>query len=243
MGWMSQRFVLVVVTTLALGLLASCSQKEEIRFRMTVNVQTPEGIRTGSSVMEISAWNNRIALNGHIRGRDLQGEAVPVTLPDGRILIALIAAERPDYVEFTDIVLGALDPAYKNDWVASVDRIAKAETPSGPQVVSRYPALPSVSNYPMLVSLRDSNSPASVSPVDPSDLAASFGPGFRMKTITFEATEEPLTKEIGEKLPWLQTYWTNGLTLRPDPPEFSDGSIGDRIRLLSASDFTTERPI
>lgn len=247
MGSMLRRIIAIEMAILAAMLLASRSQKETIRFRMTVEVQTPKGLRTGSSVMEISAWNNSFALNGHVRGRDFEGEAVPVILPDGRILVALIVAEREDYGEFSDIALDALDPFYRNDWVESVGRIENEKAPRLSRVLpptrkAWNPAEPPVSNYPLLVSMQDANSPASVSPVNPADLEASFGPGYRIKAITFRVTDEPLTKEIGRKLPWLQAYWSKGLTLKPDPPDFSDGSIGDRIRHLDPGAFTSTAP-
>lgn len=247
MGGMIRRIVAIMMAMLAATLLASCSEKETVRFRMTVEVQTPKGIRSGSSVMEISAWNKKISMYGRTRGRDFRGEAVPVTLPDGRILVALIVAEREDYGEFSDIALGTLDPFYRNDWVESVERIANDTAPRWSRVVAPThkawnPAVAPVSNYPLIVTMRDANSPASVAPVDPDDLEASFGPGYSIKAITFEVTDEPLTREIGGKLPWLQAYWSEGLTLKPDPRDFSNGSIGDRISGLSAGDFTSTAP-
>ncbi|HKX90716.1 MAG TPA: hypothetical protein VJM13_16000, partial [Sphingopyxis sp.] len=61
MGGMIRQIVAIMTATFAAMLLSSCSQKETVRFRMTVEVQTPKGIRSGSSVMEISAWNKDIS--------------------------------------------------------------------------------------------------------------------------------------------------------------------------------------
>lgn len=252
MGRMPQRIAILIVASLAATLLVSCSQKETIRFRMTVEVQTPEGLRTGSSVMEISAWNNSFALNGHVRGRDFEGEAVAVNLPRDRMLVALIVSERPDYVEFPDIVLGALDPFYNNDWVESVQRIANGETPDGPQIVAQtrtargiemrpHSDLPKVSNYPRLVTFRNLNDPASVLRMEASNLATEFGAGHRVVNISVEKTDAPVTRILGSKLPWLRSYW-NKLTLKPNPPKFSEDVLDSELRLLSAGDFSTQPP-
>jgi hypothetical protein len=41
--------------------------------------------------------------------------------------------------------------------------------------------------------------------VDPNDLAASFGPGVTLKTATVEITDDPITKGIEIRLPWLKS--------------------------------------
>jgi hypothetical protein len=58
-------------------------------------------------------------------------------------------------------------------------------------------------HLPVLVRFRDTNDPASVQQVDPFDLAKSFGQGVRLKQASVEITDDPLTKEIESRLPWL----------------------------------------
>ncbi|MEL7739057.1 hypothetical protein AAG614_11795 [Citromicrobium bathyomarinum] len=60
------------------------------RFRMTVQVETPGGVRTGSSVYEVSA-ENKVAITREMatRGWSVKGEAVAVDLPGGRALFAV----------------------------------------------------------------------------------------------------------------------------------------------------------
>ena len=54
--------------------------------------------------------------------------------------------------------------------------------------------------YPMLVTFEDITDPASVRLVDPADLAASFGPGVRLKSVVLEVTDEPVTEGRVEDL-------------------------------------------
>ncbi|RYD41460.1 MAG: hypothetical protein EOP63_15475 [Sphingomonadales bacterium] len=247
----SQRAVVLFLATIVLGLSSSCSKKQTIRFRMTVQVETPEGLRTGSSVMEISAWNNSFALNGHVRGRSFNGEAISVELPGDRTLFALVVTERPASFEIFDIALDTLDPTYNNDWVESVERVQRRKTPGGSATVSPIrslgltkklqPGVPFRSNYPMLVTFRDIKVPASVERVDPQNLSASFGLGYRIRAITVEETDRPITQKIGEKLPWLSSYWERS-TLIPNPPAYPEDTIESEIRLLGAAGFSTKRP-
>lgn len=60
-----------------------------------------------------------------------------------------------------------------------------------------------VDNYPYLVTFKDIADPTSVVRVDPDDLAASFGAGYRLKAITVQVTDEPVTVGIVKKLGWL----------------------------------------
>lgn len=247
----SQRIIVTFLATMVLGFSASCSTKESVRFRMTVEVETPEGLRKGSSVMEISAWNNSFALNGHVRGRSFRGEAIPVDLPGDRTLFALIVTERPASFGIFDIALDALDPMYNNDWVESVERVQRRRIAGGPAIVPPIrsmgltreiqPGVPVRSNYPMLITFQDVDIPASVERVDPQNLPASFGLGYEIKAITVELTDEPITQKIGRKLPWLSSYWER-LSLIPNPPKYPDDTIESEIRLLGAAGFSTDRP-
>lgn len=251
MRQVSHRIAVILLASIILGLSASCSAKDSIRFRMTVEVETPEGVRTGSSVMELSAWNNSFSFNGHERGRSFRGEAIPVDLPGDRTLFALVVTERPASFGIFDIALDALDPAYNNDWVESVERVHRREIPSDsakvPPVRSMgltkviKPGVPIRSNYPMLVTFQDIRSPSSVERVDPQNLPATFGAGYSLKAITVELTDEPLTEKIGQKLPWLNSYWDRS-TLIPNPPAYPDDAIETEIKLLGAAGFSTERP-
>lgn len=60
-----------------------------------------------------------------------------------------------------------------------------------------------LSAYPMLVTFTDLSDPTSVAEVDPDDLAATFGKGVRLKRITVQITDDPVTTGIEERLGWL----------------------------------------
>lgn len=58
-------------------------------------------------------------------------------------------------------------------------------------------------HYPLLVTFDDISDPASVRRISPGDLAASFGPGFRLNAITLSITDEPVTEgRVKDVLGW-----------------------------------------
>lgn len=160
------------------------------RFKMTVEVETPEGLRSGSSVYEVETVNTTDLVAGGKGSRfDYSGEAVAVDLPDGRTLFALlktVAMSGHDNVVVSSMV--AMDPAFDYDWMASTSRIAAREGIRSPaEVPAEY--------YPMLVVFGDINDPTTVEQVAPTSIG--------VKRIIVQVADEPVTTGIEERLRWL----------------------------------------
>ena len=95
-----RRNLLTLATGAFLVLLCGCEPGdfgssrvyfEPIRYRLTAEVQTPEGVRTGSSVIE-TTWDRGLS------GATVKGEAVAVDLPNGQTLFVLLrTASNPDW--------------------------------------------------------------------------------------------------------------------------------------------------
>lgn len=51
--------------------------------------------------------------------------------------------------------------------------------------------------------------PLSVQKVDPLKLTGTFGPGYALKAIIIEATDEPLSENLGQHLPWFDELWSD----------------------------------
>lgn len=199
--------MLLALTLSACDLLHAVTD-ESFRFRMTVEVDTPEGLRTGFSVYEVTAGNRTAILPEEAdRTRSLRGEAVAVDLPDGRTLFAILKTNNWQRSDVGEAAMAALDPIYNNDWVENAARIS-----SGDGIVS--PAEIAPENYPMLVTFRDPKDPTSVRLVDPSNLAASFGEGASLESITVQVTDDPVTTGIEQRLGWLPSH-VGSLVRRP----------------------------
>lgn len=178
--------------------------EKSYRFRMTVEVQTPQGVKIGSSVYRVTAgYRPDLQPGGKARQWAVQGEAVVVDLPGGQTLFALLktGAIQGDLVGLS---MTALDPAFNNDIVESAGRIAKGDG-------IRSPAEVAAKDYPMLIRFRESNDPKSVELVDPVDLAKTFGPGVSLRRITVTVTDDAVTSGIEKRLVMLNIEPNHGL--------------------------------
>jgi hypothetical protein len=196
---------LVTVAALALG-LAGCWNTESYRYKLTLAVDTPEGVRRGSSVLELVFWDTWFPEKGTMH--ELRGEALYLDLgPGSRPLIALLTSQlHPKYGKERrwtrdagpdDNLLTALyGEALKSNVLDYVRRIARMR---GPRKIT--PA-----DLPDLVTFADVNDPKSVIEVDPNDLQSTLGPNITWHEITLESTDEPITKGIELKLSWIPAY-------------------------------------
>ncbi|MGB7420134.1 MAG: hypothetical protein WA918_13230 [Erythrobacter sp.] len=189
----------------------------DYRYRLTVEVETPEGLRTGSSVIEVEQTLGGAASAGGLAGQQIyyrtRGEAVAVDLPGGETLFALLRSDND--VEWSARVMQMLAPRTEGEAFEEVfDNVLMIE--GEVEVPRTWPAnvvLPERSAYPMLVSFADLDDPTSVELVDPDDLEATFGEGYALERITVQLTDEPVTTGIEERLGWLD----NLTAYRTDP--------------------------
>lgn len=196
---MARRGVLGLMAGGMTALLSGCGVfgGNSYRFKMTVEVDTPQGLRKGSSVYEVTARSKAgLDPSGKVREKTLRGEAVAVDLPGGKTLFALLKTVNPMREDLALMSMAALDPAFKNDWVESAARIRNEDG-------IRSPAWIAASNYPLLVTFGNLSDPKSVARVDPVNLTTSFGPGVRLKGISVEVTDGAVTIGIERRLGWL----------------------------------------
>ena len=140
--------------------LGGCGRKvSTLRYRLTVEVETPEGVKTGSSVLE-DAFNpgNSYEFSG---SRRTYGEAPTVDLGGARYLFALLAD--PTYKRSMQNMISQMFdyPEYPSPVksIKLVDRFAEAND-SKPLIVIKP------EDYPMLVTFGDINDPKSVREVN-----------------------------------------------------------------------------
>lgn len=207
-----RRIVARVLMVLALGaaLPACADDTPTYRYRLTVEVDTPAGLRSGSSVIEVDTRLVRPGSNpaSYAVEHRVRGEAVAVDLPGGRTLFALLRS--PDDTDWASRVMVDLTPQQPGETPLEsfVARYAAAASVAGervlPPVWPRRQNWPARSAWPMLVTFGDLAEPTSVALVDPDDLAASFGEGVALRRITVQITDDPVTTGIEERLGWLE---------------------------------------
>lgn len=221
---MSPSFLrLAAAAMLTLG-LAGCGKTESYRYKLTLAVNTPEGVKRASSVAEVQFYDVSFPERG--TKHKLWGEALYLDLgPGARPLIALLTSRlasqlRPKDSKDRSWQLGkagwSLEAgpgitqmsriyglALSKDFMDDVPRIARMR---GPHAIT--PA-----DLPDLVTFADINDPKSVIEIDPNDLQATLGPNITWNEITLESTDEPITTGIRTKLPWLTEYFQGNLRL------------------------------
>jgi hypothetical protein len=214
----------VLLTVLAALVLPGCAVAEEdrtpdYRYRLTVEVDTPEGLRTGSSVIEVEQSMGRSAGTGFgkIIMRRIRGEAVAVDLPGGHTLFALLQSE--DETDWAGTVMHYLAPKVEGEkFEEKFDNVLLIE---GERELPRHwPPFAGgliLSGYPMLLRFADIADPKTVEKVDPDNFAATFGKGVKLRRVTVQLTDDPVTKGIEKRLGWLTQVGKLGLKAEDHP--------------------------
>jgi hypothetical protein len=204
---------LVPILAIALCLmLASCGKTHIYRYKLTLSLETPEGIKTAFNVVEVGHWEV-IVPDGAAR-TGVKGEALYLDLGAGRQpLVALLSGDsnkffgqRPhghwDFGSPTN-ALGRLFGVNRQgvEWLDFVGRVAKQRGEREMDLL----------DLPNLVTFADPTDPNTIAAVDPRNLEATLGPGVRWHRMTLAITNEPITTGLDLRLPWLRTIGTNHL--------------------------------
>ena len=210
------------IMTLMAGLvvmLSGCGTAlPDYRYRLTVEVETPEGLKTGSSVVEVSTSmtsSTSIPSPGAVRHR-LSGEAVTVELGQHGILFALLRSD-VDGDWATNLLFRLAPDMSVDDENGKYDSDASFRARYDAMLQNRrlivlpktFPDVAFLKDMParpMLVRFRDINDPTTVERVDPDDLAASFGEGVKLRRVTVQLTDDPMTTGIEKRLGWIESY-------------------------------------
>ena len=163
------------------------------RFRMTVEVDTPQGLKSGSSVMEVNATKQvLITSETHPISAGLKGEAVVVDLPGGPIF-ALLTIRGDSGPLLFNVVTDALNPL-PTKTPSTEDYMRQTNELAAMSEGARTAELPR-DNWPMMIRFRNLNDPRTLERVDPATIG--------VKRITLTVTKEPVTVGIEKRLGWL----------------------------------------
>lgn len=191
------------------------------RFRMTVEVETPQGLRSGSSVYEVSAYKiTALTSEEADRSAAVRGEAVVVDLPQGPLFVLLKLTPTSRLYGFAQVSMAALDPEFQNDWVESAGRIAGSWSTLKGEVARQ--------DWPLMVRFGAIDDPRSVEQVDPEAVG--------VRRITVETTSDPVTNGIEKRLGWLPSQ-RGSFVRRLSVPDPTNPPIA---AILNKSDFSTE---
>lgn len=175
-------------------------------YKITVNIETPEGLKTGSAVRKMYG---RRELAGYTGGSaivfyDVKGEAVVVDLGERGVLFAVMGTN--DYYTFINSF--PVGPMNNIKTIRAYAGLHNAKTSLA------------LKDRPLMVMFKDVKDPKTVTPVyrvsgTPIPNSRNykytvedrfeeiFGKGVKLKDITIETTNEPVTWGIEKHLGWL----------------------------------------
>ena len=199
---MNFKFVgpLVVLAALVIGDQIRINRPGH-KYRLTVEVETPEGIKSASGVMAVHPDRS------YSRGgkTNTKGDAVFVDLGGGKNLLALLAHidKSVELDEINYVALRAYKAAGQNVSFNQMNRLTGTVPVKGTVI-------------PVLVSFADPTDPGTAQVVSPDNIEAALGKGIRLRGISAEvvpngvwpldfggALGDPVTRGIEAKLPWL----------------------------------------
>src|SRR5262249_21768339 len=156
--------------------LAECGRTESYRYKLTLAVNTPDGVKRSSSVVEVVFWDVSIPARGTMH--KIRGEAVYLDLgPGKRPLVALLTSRlHPKYEGGTGwspeagpdirLITQLYGRTPSQDFVDDVPRIAGMR---GARKIDP-------NDLPDLITFTDVNDPNTVTEVDRNDLQRTLGP-------------------------------------------------------------------
>jgi hypothetical protein len=251
-------------------LLAGCDYTTTFRYKLTLEVETPDGVKSGSSVIQETTTEVWIPARG-VSSHDV-GEALYVDLgPGRRPLVALLTKTIPKFNKNT-FNTGTAETKYKwgrdsgtallRDLFSDDPQLKKTKDESYVHYMDRISRRRDKRDVPLrglptLVTFADINDPLTVIHIDPESpgsIRDALGAGISLKKATIEFVEpdgwwqrwfgqpdKAAADELERRLPWL-------IRLRQGPGGgYLSGEISERVsdpRLashLQYSDFIIGR--
>ena len=166
------------------------------RWRVTVEVRTAAGVKTGSSVLEtrtvqVPRW---LTMGTAGSWTNVRGEGTFVELGEGRNLIALLAVGPHAADDRADLFAPRAFFPVEEGSPLHVKWSKTLSTMSG-----RRPYGP-----PTLITFGDLNDPATVQEVPYGEVARVLGPDVLDVRAWVELTKDNVTRDLAPKLPWMR---------------------------------------
>jgi hypothetical protein len=204
-----KRYILIALAVGIALLAVRCTTSEaNLSYRMTVEVQTPSGLKSGSSVQKLVLLRKFLIPMPGAGGADwgggfqVYGEAPFVDLGNGEVLFTTLRdAQYSHQRMMPSIALQALrifelrKPLPSHSDAKIMYDLVKAKPFN---VLQR-------ANYPRLATFTDMAQPKSLVEVSPDNLSARFGSGYTLNRITFQVVDHstPLTTALTARFPAL----------------------------------------
>jgi hypothetical protein len=168
------------------------------RYRLTLEVETPDGLKTASGVIEPQKIAQPRILTNRGSHSGLKGDAVFLDLGNGNNVTALLTlgpngsnVDGPVSLAIKAFKIPTCNQAFCQ-WHAIARTRGQRDLP--PELT------------PTLVTFSDVSDPKTARVVQPGEFQAVFGPGYHFKRAWIEMTSDPVSRGIESKLPFLVTH-------------------------------------
>lgn len=201
------------------------------RYKLTAEVMTPDGLKTGSSVIEVSYSSVHPLPNpGRWRADKVTGEAVYVDLGGGKNLFVLLGADRwertasdiplseigfdgieggYDAILERKLAAGSLNALWLPVNVYKLGRIPGHEREMARRVSEYRGAEPvevPLANIPLVGSFEDLQKPETFNTLIPADVPKVLGEGYVLRFVKIQIVDYAVGELIRSVLPWLPKY-------------------------------------
>lgn len=178
-----------------------------INYRLTVEAMTPDGPKTGSTVIQVS-YGSQFNVNGGGRKGDthVTGDALYLDLGQGKNLFVTLQGDgtgrkntQADKQSSRNAIYLPVEILeFKWDWGNewSLWRQVSAAESAGPKEIPLV-------KLPLTVTFHDLADPMSVVLVDPQDISAIFGVGYAITSASIGITDQGPETSIVSILPWI----------------------------------------
>ncbi len=172
------------------------------RFRIVIEVDTPQGVKSGSSVLQVTTvqYPRWLTLGANSTETWVRGEAVFVDLNNGRAVMGLLAfGQEGASTHVADVPVQAFlqtssrGRGYQPEWTRSISRVSENAILTGAQC-------------PLLLVCVKFEDPRSCQIADASELASALGEGFAFRRSWIEVTQLPITRRLKGSVPWVGSH-------------------------------------
>lgn len=226
------KYFKIISLVFAAMILQACDNDRSWNQKITIVVETPDGIKTGSAVTRV-VWEENFLIktffkDGSPSKYTVTGEAAFVDLGSNRYLFAVIGDGI--HARLAENLIRADKSIPKAKKIDSIDKLPK-------------PTIIPPDYYPLLVTFQDVTDPASVKELNTENFSDVFGGGYYLKDITFEIVDDAPSNKIENVLKWWKEYRyaINGTySKRLNGKTGSMGASREVANLLGPSNFKIE---
>jgi hypothetical protein len=186
--------------------------RPEHKYRLTIEVQTPGGVRSASGVMAVHMGKDAGILPEAGGRSATKGDAIFVDLGDGKNLIAALAHGK------NGLDYDGMNFLAENAFAAAGQKVPFKDVKQLRGKVEVYGNL-----IPTLLTFANVADPNTARVLDPANIEVAFGAGYRLNRVILEMVPvglwpfdfggplgEPVTRGIEKRLPWIAEWKSRG---------------------------------